>query len=149
MTTKDLLQTQISELRSDLQSIDNKLSFYCTSPNEYLECVDVIRLREDESRILDRMTAVLSEYTKVCQAVAVVMKNSEINIAEGQKITFKRYGQLHTRKVKQVVTRKYNRLSYYVNPIGSGTGYDVVDHSDVYVVEQGSVFYSLRSDYKP
>ncbi len=53
-------------------------------------------------------------------------------IKKGQKITFNYFGKVYTRKVQQVVTRKYNnRISYNVNKIGSGLGYDMIDHCDV------------------
>jgi hypothetical protein len=62
------------------------------------------------------------------------MKNQEIK--EGQKITFNYEGTIYTKKVKEVVTRKYSdRVSYNVNSIGSGTQYVGVDHEDIISVK--------------
>ena len=64
----------------------------------------------------------------------IIMKNQEIK--EGQKITFNYEGTIYTKKVKEVVTRKYSdRVSYNVNSIGSGTQYVGVDHEDVISVK--------------
>ena len=63
------------------------------------------------------------------------MKKS-IKIKEGQKISFNYYGNFYTKKVKEVVTAPYHdRISYNVNPIGSGTQYIGVDHEDVISVK--------------
>ena len=63
------------------------------------------------------------------------MKNS-VKITEGQKITFNYDGVIYTKKVKEVVTRKFNDLiSYNVNSIGSGTQLIGVDHEDVITVK--------------
>ena len=57
-------------------------------------------------------------------------------ITEGQKITFNYDGAIYTKKVKEVVTRKFNdSISYNVNSIGSGTQYIGVDHEDVITVK--------------
>ena len=62
--------------------------------------------------------------------------NQSVKITEGQKITFKYYGAIYTKKVKEVVTRKFNDvISYNVNSIGSGTQYVSVDHEDVITVK--------------
>tara|TARA_R110001606_G_scaffold396047_1_gene569434 strand:- start:821 stop:1012 length:192 start_codon:yes stop_codon:yes gene_type:complete len=62
--------------------------------------------------------------------------NQSVKITEGQKITFKHEGAIYTKKVKEVVTRKFNDvISYNVNPIGSGTQYVSVDHEDVITVK--------------
>ena len=62
--------------------------------------------------------------------------NQSVKITEGQKITFKYYGTIYTKKVKEVVTRKFNDLiSYNVNSIGSGTQCVSVDHEDVIAVK--------------
>lgn len=62
--------------------------------------------------------------------------NQSVKITEGQKITFKYEGAIYTKKVKEVVTRKFNDvISYNVNSIGSGTQYVSVDHEDVITVK--------------
>ncbi len=63
------------------------------------------------------------------------MENS-VKIKVNQKITFKRNGNIYIKKVKEVVTRLYDhKISYNVNPIGSGTQYVGVDHEDVISVK--------------
>ena len=61
--------------------------------------------------------------------------NQSTKIKEGQKITFKYYGDIYTKKVKQVVTQVSGLISYNVNSIGSGTQYVSVDHEDVISVK--------------
>ena len=51
-------------------------------------------------------------------------KYNELKIKEGDKITFKHYDRIYTKKVQIVSVQDFNGItSYNVNPIGSGTGW--------------------------
>ena len=66
-----------------------------------------------------------------------IMNNAQIkSIKEGQRITFNAYGTTYTRKVQQVVTALFHdRISFNINKIGSGTGFDNVESQDVILVK--------------
>lgn len=62
--------------------------------------------------------------------------NNKLGIKEGQKITFRLYNTVYTRKVQSVYVQSFNGLtSYNVNRIGSGTGYTSVDAEDIIEVK--------------
>tara|TARA_R110002050_G_C8627766_1_gene488072 strand:+ start:315 stop:536 length:222 start_codon:yes stop_codon:yes gene_type:complete len=68
--------------------------------------------------------------------VKYLIMNKLSKIEVGQRISFNYYGAFYTKKVKEVVTRKFNdTISYNVNPIGSGTQYISVDHEDIIEVK--------------
>ena len=59
------------------------------------------------------------------------LRNNGLGIKEGDKITFKYYGTVYTRKVKEMHIQFNGLTNYNVNKIGSGTGWTGVDAEDV------------------
>ena len=60
------------------------------------------------------------------------LRNNQLGIKEGQKITFNHNGSIYTRKVQEVFIQAFNGLTFYnVNRIGSGTGFNSIDAEDV------------------
>jgi energy-converting hydrogenase A subunit M len=62
MTTKESLKSTLDKLRSQEVALDKKLSFYNISVHEYLDCVDVERLRQELDTLEVMMEDVLSQY---------------------------------------------------------------------------------------
>jgi hypothetical protein len=59
---------------------------------------------------------------------------NSLQIKEGDKITFKLYGTVYTRKVQTIYVQSFNGITIYnVNKIGSGTGFTGVDADDVII----------------
>jgi len=59
---------------------------------------------------------------------------NQVIIKEGQKITFRKYGNIYTKKVKEVFSKGYT-MAYNVNSIGSGTQYVCVDQEEIISVK--------------